>query len=78
MFCGLAHVINSGIGKASNKRGLGIMDGGLRGMDFIKERLPTAQAGPDEAGYLDLEVDHGFPPLQMFGQMTTGMHTKRI
>lgn len=54
------------------------MDGGLRGMDFIKERLPTAQAGPDEAGYLDLEVDRGFPPLQMFGQMTTGMHTKRI
>ena len=37
-----------------------------------------AQAGPDEAGYLDLEVDRGFPPLQMFGQMTTGMHTKRI
>ena len=27
------------------------MDGGLRGMDFIKERLPTAQAGPDEAVY---------------------------
>ena len=42
MFCGLAHVINLGIGKTvqtSNERELGIMDGGLRGMGFIKERL---------------------------------------
>ena len=48
MFCGLAHVINLGIGKTVYKHErelgimkekLGIMAGGLRGMDFLKERL---------------------------------------
>lgn len=47
-------------------------------MDFTKENLLKAQAGPDAAGCLDLEGSGGFPPLQVFAKMTTGMHREEL
>lgn len=48
------------------------MDGSLTGMLNQRKTLLEAHTGLNEAGYLELEVNSGFAPLKMFGQMTQG------